>query len=95
MITIEFRGDKFTKVRNAWKAYFTRLCEELPGDAAQQAVYYGKRPDVFVEHLQEMANALNYKEFDKTQILKEGYATRYHEEAENDVNLCAKSWSKS
>lgn len=90
MIAIEFRGAKFIRVRNAWKDYFSHLCEEPPQDPHEQAVYYGKRPDLFVDLLQEMADALGYKEFNKTEILKEGYATRYHEEVEVEANLLRK-----
>lgn len=55
----------------------------------ERAVYVGKRPDLFVDLLKEMATALRY-EFDKTQILKEGYATRHQEEVEADQNILRK-----
>lgn len=89
MISIEFRGPKFTKVRSAWRAYFSHLCEEPPEDPHAKAVYFGKRPDLFVDVLQEMATALGY-EFDRTQILKEAYVTRYQEEVEADQNILRK-----
>jgi hypothetical protein len=90
MIAIEFRGRKFVKVRSAWRAYFSHLCEEPPEDPQAKAVYFGKRPDLFVDVLQEMATALGYKEFDKTQILKEAYVTRFQEEVEADQNILRK-----
>lgn len=89
MITIEFRGQKFNKVRGAWRAYFSHLSEELPEDPHQRAVYLGKRPDLFADVLQEMATALGY-EFDKTQISKEAYVTRHQEDVEADQTILRK-----
>ena len=73
LIDIEFPSTRkrFKKVRSAWKAYFTHLCEKPPDDKQIHPVFFAKRQELLTDMLYEMATALGY-DFDKTQISRGG-----------------------
>ena len=94
MIDLEFTGNRFKKVRIAWKEYLDHLCSLNGLDSKKQEenlpTWSTKRDDLLAKLLQEMGNRLGYK-FDSVQIKRGIYSPQAHADVEQEQNLLRKA----
>ena len=74
MIDVEFYGDEFVRVRDAWRSYLDQLSNKPPGDLT---LWVSKNEDLFVELLKAMAIVLRYR-FDEVTLKKGAYSPIAH-----------------
>jgi hypothetical protein len=69
LVEIEFYEN--SGVRSAWQKYMENLSSEAPEDRAQD--FYGKRDQLFIKLLQEVANQIGLKKVDITDLMTSNY----------------------
>src|SRR5262249_40760978 len=77
-IDVEFRGRKYKKVLEAWKAYHDHLGQK-PQEETRAALWGEKMDELLIDLLYEMGNSLKYH-FDKTHIKRAAYFPQGHGE---------------
>ncbi len=76
MISLEFPGEKFSRVRDAWRTYLDHLSTPLPS-GADPSVWAEKRSELLTKLLSAMASVLGYQ-FDEVDIRKGAYVPQQH-----------------
>ena len=69
LIEIEFYDN--SNVRNAWQKYMENLSSEAPEERSVD--FYGKRDQLFIKLLQEVANQIGLKKVDITDLMTSNY----------------------
>jgi len=90
-VGLEFQGNKFSKVVNAWKTYLDHL-GSFPNDEedAMAKVWVEKKNDLLSDLLYEMGSSLGFY-FDKVHIKKAGYIPKAYSEQEDENRFIRKS----
>ena len=87
MIDLEFRGKRYKKVTDAWKAYLDHLASfPNEGDEAEQKRWGENRVDRLATLLMQMGKSLGYG-FDEVHVKKGVYAPEAHSQIENENTL--------
>lgn len=87
MIDLEFRGRRYKKVTDAWKAYLDHLASfPKEEDETEQKRWGENRVDRLASLLIEMGKSLGY-EFDEVHVKKGVYAPEAHSQIENENTL--------
>lgn len=87
MIDLEFRGRRYKKVTDAWKAYLDHLASfPKEEDETEQKRWGENRVDRLASLLIEMGKSLGY-EFDEVHVKKSVYAPEAHSQIENENTL--------
>lgn len=88
MIDLEFQGDRFKKIREAWKSYLDLLGDYPKGDDAQARlpVWNEKKADLLANLLMEMGKPLGYH-FDVVHVKKGIYLPEGHTNLETEHAL--------
>lgn len=88
------QNQALTRVRSAWRAYLENLAVPYPTDQATEAVYLHARDDLFIDLLYEMATALGYDAFDKTEIRKLSYNPIAHDNIEKELRAIREGFAE-
>jgi hypothetical protein len=86
MIDLEFQGDKFREITDAWKTYLDHLCHYPKDDQNQQPVWDERRNDLLGKLLLEMGKSLGYF-FDEVHVKRGIYAPQAHAVIETELHL--------
>ncbi|WP_316828588.1 DUF6680 family protein [Pedobacter miscanthi] len=84
-IDLEFSGNRYKKVIDAWKEYFDLLSQQVTPE--NLAAWSEKTGDYLTTLLYEMALSLNYQNFDRVTIKRNVYAPSGHKQDEAQNKL--------
>jgi len=90
LVGIEFHGEKFANVVNAWMTYLDHLNSFPRDDEAMVKVWIDKKFDLLSDLLYEMGKSLGFN-FDKVHIKKAGYLPKGYADQEEEQNFIRKS----
>lgn len=84
-IDLEFSGSKYKTVIDAWKIYFDHLNQQVTQENIN--AWSEKSADYLTLLLYDMAQSLNYQNFDKVTIRRNVYAPTGHKQDEQQNKL--------
>jgi hypothetical protein len=86
MIDLEFQGDKYKGITDAWKTYLDHLYHYPKEDPNQQPVWEEKRNELLSKLLIEMGKPLGYY-FDEVHVKRGIYTPQAHTVIETEMHL--------